>query len=158
MAGKVRTWSLDSRKARRIPGIIPLMPPPSMLSTVTIFPFPTTFAILIPKSFLILNFSPPSPSYLSQLGFLTGVNQDSSIPICMDTIKLLTSSSDIYDYNMCALIISILSANATWRHAFFDFFYGFWHQFSPLSKFLIWHVNSKNQNNVFHEQLYDYML
>jgi hypothetical protein len=34
LVSKLTTWSLDSRKARREPGIMPLMPPPSMLSTV----------------------------------------------------------------------------------------------------------------------------
>lgn len=32
------TWSLDSRKARMVPGMMPLTPPPSMLNTVTMLP------------------------------------------------------------------------------------------------------------------------
>ena len=32
------TWSSDSKKARIVPGIMPLIPPPSMLRTVIWFP------------------------------------------------------------------------------------------------------------------------
>lgn len=48
-----KTWSLDSRNSRNVAGIIPRMPPPSILRTVTMLPLDGSGAM---PGFLETNF------------------------------------------------------------------------------------------------------